>query len=75
MNSCVTLHFLGSEKSPRIINQNFRNGDLIEKKEAFVWGLLELQDWRHRFRRHLNCVLLSYKMGEVCIGKNPHKVT
>ena len=40
MNSCVTLHFLGSEKSPRIINQNFRNGDLIEEKSP-LFGVCE----------------------------------
>ena len=43
-------------------------------KKVFIWGLLGLQPGRHRFKKHLNCVLLDYKVGEVCKGSN-YKVT
>lgn len=36
------------------VHQHFGNGDLIEIKEPFVWGLLELQSGRHRFQEVLD---------------------
>ena len=53
------------------VHQHFRNGDLIEIKEAFVWGLLELQSGRHRFKRYLNHVLMDYQMQEAYKSKTP----
>ena len=40
----------------------------------FIWGLIGQQPGRHRFKKHLNCHLLNYEMGEACKGKNS-KVT
>ena len=34
-----------------------------------IWGLLGQQPVRHRFKKHLNCHLLNYEMGEACKGK------
>ena len=45
-----------------------------KNQKVFVWGLLGLQPWRHRFKKRLHCVLLDYKVGEVCKGNN-YKVT
>ena len=56
------------------VNQNFRNEDLIEVKRHLFGVILGLQAGKHRFKKHLNCVLLDYKVGEVCKGSN-YKVT
>lgn len=53
------------------VRQHFRNGDLIEIKEAIIWGLLELQSGRHRFKRYLNRVLMDYQMQEAYKSKTP----
>ena len=47
------------------LNENLRNGDLIEIKKMFTEGLLGL-----KLRKHLNCIPPDYKMGEVYQGKN-----
>lgn len=53
------------------VHQHFGNGDLIEIKEPFVWGLLELQSGRHRFKRYLICVLMDYQMHKAYKSKTP----
>jgi hypothetical protein len=45
----------------RVINQNFKKADLIEILKMFVRDLLGQQPRRHRFKKHLNCVLPEYK--------------
>ena len=47
---------------------NFRNR--LTEINRFIWGLLGLQPGRHKFKKHLNCVLLDYKVGYVCKGRN-----
>ena len=53
----------------KIINKQ----SIIGIEKSFICAKLRTIAWRHRFEKHLNCVLPDYKMGEAYKGKT-HKV-
>ena len=44
-----------------------------KKKKKPDWGLLGLQPGKYRFKKHLNCFPLDYKMGEIYKGQKETK--
>ena len=66
--------FIGTELDKVIItyvNQEFQEWRPNRNKVVFIGGLLTLQPWRHRPKKHLNCVPTEYKMREAYKGKKP----